>query len=167
MQNLLIKCDDLLFSAIFSSNKKNLAIDQDEQQKNSKKQWQLKHYCPLDWPILDTKTWITNKQKGLLIKMQPTAPRIKSEKIETSGSTYLNIKLIKGHDRPKVEEGEVEVVLEQFQDVVVSIFPLAVFQSKAHTADYCKPAASIEKNTPQLKVSLHKTCLHVKHSDTM
>lgn len=36
------------------------------------------------------------------------------------------MKLIKGHDGPEIEEGEVEVVLEQLQDVVVSIFLLTV-----------------------------------------
>lgn len=81
-------------------------------------------------------------------------------------TTYLNIKLIKGHDGPKIEEGEVEVVLEQFQDVVVSIFPLAVLQSKAHTAHYSKPTASIEENMTQIKVSLHKTCLHGNRENT-
>lgn len=75
-------------------------------------------------------------------------------------STYLNIELIKGHDGPKVEEGKVEVVLEQFQDVVVPILPLTVLQSKAHTTHYRKPATSVEKNMTKLKVSLHKICLH-------
>lgn len=72
----------------------------------------------------------------------------------------MNIKLIKGHDGPEKEEGEVEVVLEQLQDVVVSIFPLAVLQSKAHAAHYSKPTTSIEENMTQVKVPLHKTCLH-------
>lgn len=73
--------------------------------------------------------------------------------------TYLNIKLIEGHDGPEVEEGEVEVVLEQLQDVVVSIFPFTVLESKAHTAHDCKPTTSIEENMTQLKVSLHKSSL--------
>lgn len=68
----------------------------------------------------------------------------------------MNVKLIKGHDGPEIKEREVEVVLEQFQDVVIPIFPLAVFKSKAHAPHYSEPATSIEENVPQLKVPLHE-----------
>ena len=74
----------------------------------------------------------------------------------------MNIKLIKSHDGPEIEEGEVEVVLEQLQDVVVSIFPVAVLQSKAHTAHDGEPTTSVEENVTHLKVSLHKTRLENK-----
>lgn len=70
--------------------------------------------------------------------------------------TYLNVKLIKGHDGPEIKEREVEVVLEQFQNVVIPIFPLAVFKSKAHAPHYSKPTTSVEENVPQLKVPLHE-----------
>lgn len=72
----------------------------------------------------------------------------------------MNVKLIKGHDGPEIKEREVEVVLEQFQDVVIPVFPLAVFQSKAHAPHYSEPATSIEENVPQLKVPLHEINLH-------
>lgn len=71
----------------------------------------------------------------------------------------MNIKFIKGHDGPEIEEGEVEVVLEQLQDVVVSIFPLTVLQGEAHTAHDREPTAPIEENVTQLKVPLHKSSL--------
>lgn len=67
--------------------------------------------------------------------------------------------MIKGHNGSKIEEGEVEIVLEQLQDVVVSIFSFTILQSKAHTAHDRKPTASIEENMTQLKVALHKTRL--------
>lgn len=74
----------------------------------------------------------------------------------------MNVELIKGHDGPEVEEGEVEVVLEQFQDVVVSIFPLAVLQGEAHAAHYSEATTSVEENVTQLEVALHETCLQVQ-----
>lgn len=76
----------------------------------------------------------------------------------------MNIKLIKGHDGPEIEEGEVEVVLQQLQDVVVSIFPVAVLQSEAHTAHYSEATASIEEDVTQLEVPLHKTSLQGQYS---
>ena len=69
------------------------------------------------------------------------------------------MKFIKGHDGPEIEEGEVEVVLEQVQEVVVSIFPFTVLQSKAHTAHDGEPTTSIEENVAQLKVAVHKLSL--------
>lgn len=78
------------------------------------------------------------------------------------GITYLNVELIKRHDGTEVEEREIEVVLEQLQDAVVSIFPLAVLQSKAHATHDSKPTASVEENGAQLEVPLHKTCLKKK-----
>lgn len=75
-------------------------------------------------------------------------------------STHLDVELVKGHDGPKVEEGEIEVVLEQFQDAVVAVFPLAVLQGKAHAAHDGEPAAAVEQDPAQLKVPLHETCLH-------
>lgn len=70
--------------------------------------------------------------------------------------TYLNIKLIKGHDGPEIKEREVEVVLQQFQDAVIPSFPLTVLQSKAHAAHDSEPTTSVEENVPQLKVPLHE-----------
>lgn len=72
----------------------------------------------------------------------------------------MDVKLIKGHDGPEIKEGEVEVVLEQFQDAVIPLFPPAVFQSKAHAPHDSEPATSVEENVPQLKVPLHEINLH-------
>lgn len=69
------------------------------------------------------------------------------------------MELIKGHDGPKVEEGEVEVVLEQLYDTIVSIFPFTVFQSEAHTSHYGEATTSIEENVAQLKVTIYKPSL--------
>lgn len=78
----------------------------------------------------------------------------------------MNVKLIKGHDGPEIEEREVEVVLEQFQDVVIPIFALAVLQSEAHAPHYSEPATSVEENVTQLKVPLHEINLRQEKQRT-
>lgn len=77
-------------------------------------------------------------------------------------STYLNVKLVKSHDGPKIEERQVEVVLEKLQDVVVSIFSAAVLQGEAGAAHDGEAAASVEKNVTQLEVSLHEPRLRAE-----
>lgn len=74
---------------------------------------------------------------------------------------YLDIEFIKGHDGSEVEEGEVEVVLEQLQDAVVTSFPLAVLQSKAHAAHYGEAATTIKEHWAQSKVSTHEPSLQI------
>lgn len=74
--------------------------------------------------------------------------------------THLLMETIKGHDRSKEEEGEVEVVLDQIHETVVTIFLLTVLKSKAHTAHNGEAAAPVEQDVLQIKGARRKAFLH-------
>ena len=66
------------------------------------------------------------------------------------------MELVKSHDGPKEEKGEVEVVLEQVTQCVVAILLLAVLQRKAHTAKDGETKTSVEQDILQVKRTGHQ-----------
>lgn len=73
--------------------------------------------------------------------------------------THLGAELVKRHDRPKEEEREVEVVLEEVEDGVDALFPLTALEGEAHAAHDGEGATSIEKDILEIKSSCHKPTL--------
>lgn len=72
------------------------------------------------------------------------------------------MELVKCHDRPKEEEWEVEVVLEEVEDGVDALFPLRALECKAHAAHDGEAASSIEKDILKIKSSRYKPALDEK-----
>lgn len=69
------------------------------------------------------------------------------------------MELVKGHDRPEEEEGEVEVVLEEVEDGVDALLLLGALEGEAHAAHDGEGAASVEKDILEIKSSRHKPTL--------
>lgn len=69
--------------------------------------------------------------------------------------------LVKGHDRPKEEEGEVEVVFQQVVERVVALFLLTVLQSKAHTTHDGEAAAAVKEDVLQVERAGHQRFLRL------
>lgn len=76
------------------------------------------------------------------------------------------MELVKCHDRPKEEEGEVEVVLEEVEDGVDALFPLRALKCKAHAAHDGEAASSIEEDVLKIKSSCYKPALDEKQRVT-
>lgn len=81
-------------------------------------------------------------------------------------STHLGMELVKRHDRPKKEEREVEVVLEEVEDGVDALFPLGALECKAHAAHDGEAASSIEEDILKIKSSRYKPALDEKRRVT-
>jgi len=81
-------------------------------------------------------------------------------------STHLGMELVKRHDRPEEEEGEVEVVFEEVKDGVNAVFLLRVLECKAHAAHDGEAASSIEEDILKIKSSRYKPALDEKQRVT-
>lgn len=80
------------------------------------------------------------------------------------------MKLVESHDGSEEEEGEVEVVSQQVTEGVVALLPIAVLQSKAHTAHDAEATASVEQDVLQVKRAGHQGFLkkdRSKHFTTL
>lgn len=78
---------------------------------------------------------------------------------------HLDEELIESHDGSEVEEGEVEVVLEQLQEAEVALPPLAVLQGETHAPHDGEATTTIEKDVAKLKVPRHKASLQCINSN--
>lgn len=101
-------------------------------------------HCGKKWGFVGIKPKQTNAGKGLLRR------------------THLGKELVKRHDRPKEEEWEVEVVLEEIKYGVDALFLLSALKCKAHAAHDGEPTSSIEKNILKIKSSRYKPALDEK-----
>lgn len=66
---------------------------------------------------------------------------------------------IKGHDRSKEKEREVEIVLQQGEDGIVAVLPLTVLQGETHAAHDAEATASVKENILKIKSSCYKPVL--------
>lgn len=81
-------------------------------------------------------------------------------------NTHLGMELVKRHDRPKEEEREVEVVLEEVEDGVDALFSFRALQCKAHAAHDGEAASSVEEDILKIKSSRYKPTLDKKRKVT-
>lgn len=69
------------------------------------------------------------------------------------------MEFIESHYRSKVEEREVEVVFQKFQETIVPVVLLTVLQGEAHASHDGEAAASVEEEPLKLEASSHETLL--------
>lgn len=71
--------------------------------------------------------------------------------LKSSQPPHLGVKLVKSHDRPKEEVGEVEVVFQQVSEGVAAFLAVAVLQREAHAAHEAEATPAVEQDILQVE----------------
>lgn len=108
---------------------------------------------------------VPSEQKHELSPPEGIKPE-QRDKGEVPGDAHLGMELVKRHDGPEEEEGEVEVVLEEVEDGVDALLPLAALEREAHAAHDGEAAASVEEDILKIKSSRYKPALDEKRRVT-
>lgn len=81
-------------------------------------------------------------------------------------SPHLGVEAVKGHDGPKEEEGQVEVVLEQVSKGVAAVRVGTALQRKAGATQHRETAAPVKQHLLKIKSARYKPVLDGREQAT-